>query len=248
MERVMRVIAPLSLLALWEILVRSHALDARFFPAPSSLVAPMVAFASSGELAANTWATLGRIVIGFVLGAVPGTILGLAMGTNRFVRAYFDPLISLLYSVPKIAILPLLIFIFGLGEASKYVLVAFGVFFLMVINTEAGVRQIESTYLDVAKAYRLRPLTFYTRVLLPGALPNILAGVKLSIGIAVVLTVAAEFVATKSGLGYEIYNGQQLLDINTLWVALVAVSVLGFLLTTLLGAVERLVVPWKKRG
>jgi len=244
----MRVIAPLSLLALWEILVRSHALDARFFPAPSSLVAPMVAFASSGELAANTWATLGRIVIGFVLGAVPGTILGLAMGTNRFVRAYFDPLISLLYSVPKIAILPLLIFIFGLGEASKYVLVAFGVFFLMVINTEAGVRQIESTYLDVAKAYRLRPLTFYTRVLLPGALPNILAGVKLSIGIAVVLTVAAEFVATKSGLGYEIYNGQQLLDINTLWVALVAVSVLGFLLTTLLGAVERLVVPWKKRG
>jgi len=244
----MRVIAPLSLLAVWELLVRTHALDPRFFPAPSSLVGPMIAFASSGALAENAWATIGRIVIGFVLGAVPGTVLGLAMGTNRFVRAYFDPLISLLYSVPKIAILPLLIFIFGLGEQSKYVLVAFGVFFLMVINTEAGVRQIENTYLDVAKAYRLRPFTFYTRVLLPGALPNILAGVKLSIGIAVVLTVAAEFVATKSGLGYQIYNGQQLLDIDTLWVALVAVSVLGFLLTLGLSGLERILVPWKNRG
>jgi NitT/TauT family transport system permease protein len=248
MERLMRVIAPLSLLAVWELLVRTHALDPRFFPAPSSLVGPMIAFASSGALAENAWATIGRIVIGFVLGAVPGTVLGLAMGTNRFVRAYFDPLISLLYSVPKIAILPLLIFIFGLGEQSKYVLVAFGVFFLMVINTEAGVRQIENTYLDVAKAYRLRPFTFYTRVLLPGALPNILAGVKLSIGIAVVLTVAAEFVATKSGLGYQIYNGQQLLDIDTLWVALVAVSVLGFLLTLGLSGLERILVPWKNRG
>jgi NitT/TauT family transport system permease protein len=248
MERLMRVIAPLSLLAIWELLVRSHVLDPRFFPAPSSLVGPFVTFATSGALAENGWATLQRIVIGFVLGAVPGTILGLAMGTNRFVRAYFDPLITLLYSVPKIAILPLLIFIFGLGEASKYVLVAFGVFFLMVINTEAGVRQIESTYLDVAKAYRLRTLTFYLRVLLPGALPSILAGVKLSIGIAVVLTVAAEFVATKSGLGYQIYNGEQLLDINTLWVALVAVSVLGFALTAGLSGLERILVPWKRRG
>jgi NitT/TauT family transport system permease protein len=243
----MRVIAPLSLLAVWEALVRTHVLDPRFFPAPSSLVGPMIAFASSGALAENTWATIGRIVIGFVLGAIPGTVLGLAMGTNRIVRAYFDPLIALLYSVPKIAILPLLIFIFGLGEQSKYVLVAFGVFFLMVINTEAGVRQIENAYLDVAKAYRLRPLTFYTRVLLPGALPNILAGVKLSIGIAVVLTVAAEFVATKSGLGYQIFNAQQLLDIDTLWVALVAVSVLGFLLTIGLAGLERLLVPWQRR-
>ncbi len=244
----MRVIAPLSLLALWQLLVQTHVLDPRFFPAPSSLVAPLIAFAASGALAENTWATVQRIVIGFLLGAIPGTVLGLAMGINRFVRAYFDPLIALLYSVPKIAILPLLIFIFGLGEQSKYVLVAFGVFFLMVINTEAGVRQIERTYLDVAKAYRLRPLTFYARVLVPGALPNIIAGVKLSIGIAVVLTVAAEFVATKSGLGYEIFNAQQLLDIDTLWVALVAVSVLGFVLTVGFNQLERILVPWKRRG
>jgi NitT/TauT family transport system permease protein len=247
LERWMRAIAPLSLLAIWEITVRTGLLDARFFPAPSSIVGTFVQFAASGALATNGWATLQRIVIGFLLGAIPGTILGLAMGTNRLVRAYFTPVIGLLYPIPKIAILPLLIFIFGLGEQSKDVLVAIGVFFLMVINTETGVRQIDPIYLDVAKAFKIRPWSFYTRVLLPGALPNIFAGVKLSIGIAIVLAVAAEFTAAKSGLGFTIYNSQQLLDIETLYVALVAVSLLGFLLTAGLDALERVLVPWRAR-
>lgn len=247
LERWMRVFAPISLVLIWELTVRAGLLDHRFFPAPSSIVGTFVTFASSGALAENTWATLQRIVVGFLLGAIPGTILGLAMGTNRFVRAYFDPVIALTYPIPKIAILPLLIFIFGLGEQSKYVLVAIGVFFLMVINTEAGVRQIDKIYLDVAKAYKIRPWSFYTRVLLPGALPNIFAGVKLSIGIAIVLAVAAEFTAAKSGLGFAIYNAQQLLDIETLYVALVAVSVLGFILTAGLNALESRLLPWKTR-
>ncbi|MGB8265393.1 MAG: ABC transporter permease [Candidatus Velthaea sp.] len=246
MERLMRFAAPLSLLVIWELLVRTHALDPRFFPTPSSIVATFYQSVISGDLAVNTWATLQRIVIGFLLGAIPGTILGLAMGTNRLVRAYFDPVIALLYPIPKIAILPLLIFIFGIGEQSKYVLIAIGVFFLMAINTTTGVRQIENIYLDVARAYKLRPLTFYFRVLLPGALPNIFAGVKLSIGIAIVLTVAAEFIATKSGLGFAIFNAQQLLDIEGLYVALVAVSILGFVLTFGLDRLEHLMLPWRQ--
>jgi len=240
----MRFLAPLSLLVIWELLVRTHALDPRFFPAPSSIASTFYQFATTGALAANTWATLQRLVIGFFLGAIPGTILGLAMGTNRFVRAYFDPVIGLLYPIPKIAIFPLLLFIFGFGELSKYVIVAIGVFFLMVINTETGVRQIERIYLDVAKAYKLRPLTFAWRVLVPGALPNIFAGVKLSIGMAIVLGVVSEFIAAKSGLGFAIFNAEQLLDINTLYVALVAVSLLGFLLTFGLDRLERALLPW----
>ena len=179
-------------------------------------------FLASGELGTNAWITLQRIVIGALLGGIPGTLLGLAMGMNRYVRAYFDPVIKLLYPIPKIAILPLIIFIFGLAEQTKWVVVAIGVFFLMAINTEAGVRQIEHIYLDVARAYRARPSTIFFRVLLPGALPNVMAGVKLSVGIAIVLDVAAEFTATKAGLGFAIYNAQQLLDIDTLYAALVA--------------------------
>ncbi len=247
-ERILRVVAPISLLVLWELAVRVHLLDARFFPAPSSIVGTFGGYIASGELWRDGWITLQRILIGFTIGAVPGTLLGLAMGMNRFVRAYFDPVVSLLYPIPKIAVLPLIIFIFGLGEGSKWAVIAIGVFFLMTINTEAGVRQIERIYLDVAQAYRIRPASFYFRVLLPGALPNIFAGIKLSIGIAIVLGVAAEFTAAKSGLGFAIYNSEQLLDIEKLYVALVAVSVLGFLLSSLVDAVERIAIPWRRRA
>jgi NitT/TauT family transport system permease protein len=115
----------------------------------------------------------------------------------------------------------------------------------MAINTEAGVRQIELIYLDVARAYRLRPVTVFLRVLLPGALPNIYAGLKLSIGIAIVLAVAAEYQLTRTGLGFAIFNAQQLLDVDRLYAALVAVSLLGLMLSALLDALESVVLPWR---
>jgi NitT/TauT family transport system permease protein len=153
--------------------------------------------------------------------------------------------IALLYPIPKIAILPLFYFIFGTGEAAKWAAVAVGVFFLMAINTEAGVRQIETIYLDVARAYRIRPATFFFRVLLPGALPNIYAGMKLSIGIGIVLAVAAEYQLTRTGLGFAIFNAQQLLDVERLYAALVAVSLLGFGLAAIVDAVETVALPWR---
>jgi len=129
--------------------------------------------------------------------------------------------------------LPLFYFIFGTGEAAKWAAIAVGVFFLMAINTEAGVRQIELIYLDVARAYRLRSATVFFRVLLPGALPNIYAGLKLSIGIAIVLAVAAEYQLTRTGLGFAIFNAQQLLDVNRL------------MLSATLDGLESVVLPWR---
>ncbi|GAC1546665.1 MAG: ABC transporter permease [Candidatus Velthaea sp.] len=239
--------APISIVLVWQLAVSLQWLNPGLFPAPSAIGASFISFAASGELATNTFWTLQRLLIGCLLGGVPGTLVGLAMGMNRWVRAYFEPVIALLYPIPKIAILPLFYFIFGFGEQAKYAVVAFGVFFLMAINTEAGVRQIDKIYLDVASAYKLRPATFYFRVLLPGALPNIFAGIKLSIGIAIVLTIAAEFQLTKTGLGFTIVNAQQLLDVERLYAALVAVSLLGFILAALLDLCERRLVPWGRR-
>jgi ABC-type nitrate/sulfonate/bicarbonate transport system permease component len=243
-ERWLRFAAPFIVLALWELIVRVHLLDQRFVPAPSMIVADFIAYAQSGQLVSDTLMTLSRILVGFFIGAIPGTILGLIMGINRWVRAFMDPIVSILYPIPKIAILPLMLLIFGIGEASKYSLVAIGVFFLMVINTESGVRQIQQIYLDVARAYRIKPFTFYTRVLLPGALPNVFAGIKLSIGVGIILGVAAEFTAAKSGLGFTIWNGWQTLQVERMYVALVMVSLLGFVLTTLLDEAEKLLIPW----
>ena len=246
--RWLKIAAPLSLILLWQIAVSTKFLNPGLFPPPSAIAMNFVAYAASGELATNAGATLSRLMIGLLIGGIPGTLIGLAMGMNRWVRAYFGPVIALLYPIPKIAILPLFYFIFGTGEAAKWAAVAVGVFFLMAINTEAGVRQIETIYLDVARAYRIRPATFFFRVLLPGALPNIYAGMKLSIGIGIVLAVAAEYQLTRTGLGFAIFNAQQLLDVERLYAALVAVSLLGFGLATLVDVVEAVAIPWRERS
>jgi len=241
-----RIAAPVSIVLLWQLAVTTRVLNPGLFPPPSAIFSSFVNYAASGDLLTNAFWTFQRLLIGFLLGGVPGTLVGLAMGMNRWIRAYFDPLIALLYPIPKIAILPLFYFIFGFGEQAKYAVVAFGVFFLMAINTQAGVRQIESVYLDVARAYKIRPVSFYFRVLLPGALPNIFAGVKLSVGIAIVLAIAAEFQLTKTGLGFTIINAEQLLDVDRLYAALVAVSLLGFALAVMLDLLEKWLIPWRR--
>jgi ABC-type nitrate/sulfonate/bicarbonate transport system permease component len=245
-ERALAVAAPVSIVLVWQLAVSTRLLNPGLFPSPTEIAANFWAYAVSGELATNAAWTLGRLLIGCLIGGVPGTLIGLAMGMNRWVRAYFGPLIALLYPIPKIAILPLLYFIFGTGEAAKWAAVAVGVFFLMAINTEAGVRQIEPILLDVARAYRIRPAAFYFRVLLPGALPNIYAGIKLSIGIAIVLAVASEFQLTRVGLGFALFNAQQLLDVDRLYAALVAVSLVGGALTYGVDLTERWAIPWRR--
>jgi NitT/TauT family transport system permease protein len=242
--RWLKIAAPLSLILLWQIAVSARWLNPGLFPPPTAIAANFADYARSGELASNASATLSRLMIGLLIGGIPGTLIGLAMGMNRWVRAYFQPVIALLYPIPKIAILPLFYFIFGTGDAAKWAAVAVGVFFLMAINTEAGVRQIETIYLDVARAYRIRPASFFFRVLLPGALPNIYAGAKLSIGIGIVLAVAAEYQLTRTGLGFAIFNAQQLLDVERLYAALVAVSLLGFSLAAIVDWLEAIALPW----
>jgi NitT/TauT family transport system permease protein len=244
-KRWVQIAAPISLIALWQVAVSTRFLNPGLFPPPSAIAVNFIDYARSGELAVNASWTFSRLLVGLVIGGIPGTLLGLGMGMSGWVRAYFGPVIALLYPIPKIAILPLFYFIFGTGEAAKWAAVAVGVFFLMAINTEAGVRQIETVYLDVARAYRIRPASFFFRVLLPGALPNIYAGLKLSIGIAIVLAVAAEYQLTRVGLGFAIFNAQQLLDVDRLYAALVAVSLLGLALSGILDALEAVVMPWR---
>jgi len=246
-ERALRFLSPIVLLAVWEWAVRAHVLDARFFPAPTAVGRAAVALAAGGELWTDLRVTLARLFLGFLAGAVPGVALGLAMGLSRWVRAAVSPLIAALYPIPKIAILPLIILIFGLGDVSKIVIVAIGVFFIMAINASAGVLQIDRIYLDVARAYGLRGLGYVRRVLLPGALPSVLTGARVSLGIALVLVVAAEFLAAKDGLGYLIWNGWQTLQVEQMYVGLVAIAILGYLLTIGLEEIERIALPWVHR-
>jgi ABC-type nitrate/sulfonate/bicarbonate transport system permease component len=244
-DRLLNVISPLALLMVWELCARFGFIDTRFFPAPSSVIATMIDMLRSGELITHTAVSLQRLAYGIIVGGLPALALGIIMGLNRTIRAVFDPLVAATYPVPKSAILPLALLIFGLGEGSKIFMVAIGVFFPVVINATTGVLEINKIYLDVGRNYKAgRWNTFWT-IALPGALPVIMTGFKLGIGIGLVLIAVAEMVGAKSGLGYLIWSAWSTFAVEQMYVGLFAIAIIGFLLTLLLNELERVIIPWK---
>ncbi|HEX8969803.1 MAG TPA: ABC transporter permease [Chloroflexota bacterium] len=250
-ERALSILSPVLLLAVWELCAQLRVIDTRFFPAPSSIfgvlwqmMRPSQQF-PTGELWFHLFISLERIVIGFLLGAVPGIVIGLAMGLFGPIRALIQPLIDATFPIPKVALLPLFIMIFGIGEESKYAIIATAVIYLVLINTVAGVRNIDRIYLDVGKNFHASRLMMFTDVAFPGALPLIVAGVKLGMGVALLVIVTAEFVGAKSGLGYLIWTSWQVFQVEKMYVGLMVIAVVGFATAIALNWVERAVVPWK---
>ena len=244
-DLLLNIASPLVLLIVWEVCARLGFIDTRFFPAPSRILATMMDMLRSGELVSDTLISLERLTYGTVIGGVPALVLGIAMGLNRPIRAVFDPLIAATYPVPKSAILPLALLIFGLGEGSKIFMVAVGVFFPVVINTTTGVREINRIYLDVGRNFKASRWNMFWTIALPGALPVIMTGFKLGIGIGLVLIAIAEMVGAKSGLGYLIWSAWNTFEVEQMYVGLFVIALIGFLLTVALNEIERIVIPWK---
>lgn len=233
-----------SALGAWELLARSERVSAAFFPPPSSIAANLVADLLQGEIWSDAWATLVRVLTGFVLGAGLGLVLGLAMGASPRFRAQLDPLVAAAHPIPKIAVLPLVLVIFGIGESSKIVLAAVGAFFPMTINTMAGVRQISPIHFEVARSYGASRLRLFTRVVLPGSLPFALTGARLSLNVSLMLTIAVELVAAQRGLGQRLWFSWQTFQIEEVYAGLVVISVVGIGLNAMLGRFSAWAMPW----
>jgi ABC-type nitrate/sulfonate/bicarbonate transport system permease component len=244
-ERLLYLISPIGLIALWQLLLMAGIGDRRFIPAPSDIVVRYWDMIVSGELAINTLATLWRVFAGFVIGSVPGIVVGLLMAMFRPVRIFFDPLIATLFPIPKIALMPLLLLVFGFGDASKIALVVIAVFFPVVVNTYVGAANIERIYWDVAKNYGASQSMIFRRIVFFGALPMIFAGLRIALAVSFIVLVAAEFVSTKVGIGYLIWNSWELLEVDVMFVGIVTVGVLGLISTVIIQEIERKVIPWK---
>lgn len=246
MKTAISVLSPLTLLLLWEAAARLGFIDTRLLSSPTLILQAFFPLLLSGELIYNTWVSVLRVISGFIAGAVPGILLGMSMGLSPFVRSAIEPMIAATYPIPKLAIMPLILLIFGLGETSKIFTIAIGVFYLVVINTMAGVLNIDKIYLEVAKNFGASRKDFYLTVALPGALPMIFAGLKLGMGMALILIVAAELSAAKAGVGWMIWRAYDMFDIEQMFAALITLSVLGYIFSLLLDWLERLVLPWKR--
>jgi NitT/TauT family transport system permease protein len=231
--------------AAWEALARAGRLPPLFVPAPSAIAATTVALVSSGELPAHIAATLWRVFLGLVLGGVPGAAAGLAMGWSRRLGGLLDPVVAALHPVPKIALLPLLLVVFGIGEASKVVVIAVSAFFPMLINAMAGVRQISPIHFEVARSCGASKVKILTRVVLPGSLPLLIAGARLALNTALLLTVAVELVLTQNGLGSLIWMAWQTLRIEQLYASLFVIGALGLLFNLALERLAERLAPWQ---
>lgn len=246
LERAITVISPLVVLALWEVTSRLGILDIRFFPPPTSVLARVVELSASGELVENALVSLRRLGIGYIVGLVPALLLGLVAGLSRWVRIAAMPLINATFPIPKSAIAPLLLLMFGFGEESKWMLVAIGVFFPVFYNTLSGVANIDPLYFEVATNYGARRRWQVIRtVALPGAMPTIITGWRLGLGMSFILIVIAEMLGASDGLGYMLVHSWKLFQVTTMYSALVTIGILGILAGWALSVVERRLVPWR---
>jgi ABC-type nitrate/sulfonate/bicarbonate transport system permease component len=242
---------PCLLLALWEILARTGAIDRRFFPAPSTILSGMIALLKNpqerGQLLVDMGATYQRLIIGYLIGASIGIVSGITMGLSTTARYCLGPLVNATFPTPKLAIFPLLIVAFGLGDASKIALITLGVFYMTCISTLSGVLYSNPLHRDVATAFRIPAWTRWSRIVVPAALPSIVTGLKLGLGQALILVVSAEFVAAQEGLGHFIWDSWQVLDVSRMFTGLIVVAVTGGGAVLIGEGLERRLTPWAAR-
>ncbi len=245
-DRLVLLAVVLMILLGWEIAARRGWISALFFPAPSTILLSVASLLRSGRLLDDFAATLFRVVLGTIIGCVPAALLGLLIGWSARLRRLFDPVIAALHPVPKIAILPLLMVIFGIGEASRTAAIAFSAFFPMLISVSAGVRQISGSFFEVVESYGGHSRQVLRHVVLPGSLPMLITGLRLSLNVALLLTIAVEFVAAKSGLGALIWLSWETFRTERLYAGLLVISLFGIGMNALLQLSARRLIPWQK--
>lgn len=232
------------LFALWEGCARGGVIDARFFPAPTAILYHLFFVCLQAGLWVDLRASLWRILAGYTSGVLLGIAVGTAMGMYLGIRRFFYPLMTLLYPIPKIALLPLIMLVFGIGDLSKIVVIGLGSFFLVLANTLHGIDTLARSYFDVAQVYYVRRRHILTRIVLPGALPSIFTGLRLAIGYSMVVMVAAEISGAQAGLGYVIWQSWETFEIKTLYSYVFVLGFLGLLFTLSLDALQKYWIRW----
>jgi NitT/TauT family transport system permease protein len=236
--------SPLLLFIAWELAARAGLMDRRFFPPPTEIAVSAVAMVQQGVLLSSIMVSLRRLALGFGMGALVGVGVGLWLGLSAWSRALIEPWIQVTYPIPKLALYPLLVLIVGIGEVPIVLLLAIAVFYIVCINTIAGVLSIRPVFLDVGRDCRANFRQFFATIALPASLPHICTSLELSMGVAYIVLIAAEFVGTRVGLGAIIWSSWQLFDVAQMYVAIVVVGLLGYASVLLMRLAASILMPW----
>jgi ABC-type nitrate/sulfonate/bicarbonate transport system permease component len=234
----------LIFLLIWELLSRFELISRIIFPAPTLIFVSFFQGLIGGRYLDATLVTFSRILSGFLIGGTSALFLGLLMGWSRTIRRVLDPLVAALHPIPRFALLPMIIILFGIGESSRVAMVSIGAFFPMLINTMVGVMQVNPTYYEVAENYGASRLDMFYKIALPGSLPFIISGVRLSLKSSLTVTIGVEMVFGNSGLGKLLWLSWETLRMVDMYSVLLIVSFTGYGLTWLLETLKKVLIPW----
>ncbi|NGM38074.1 ABC transporter permease [Methylobacterium sp. DB0501] len=238
-------LAILGFAGLWTLVTVSGLVNRELFPSPAMVWAAAVELGEEGALGSDLAASLGRAAIGFALGSAAGVMVGLLTARTRLFSAALTPLLTLLRPIPAIALVPLAIVWFGVGEGSKYFVIAYTVFLAVWLNTHHGAAGIAGTYIRASRSLGAGTRREFFEVVLPAAAPHIVAGLRMGAALAFLSLVAAELSGASSGIGYRIQESRQFFRTDRLFVGLIELGALGALLDVLFVAVSRRVIHWE---
>jgi NitT/TauT family transport system permease protein len=234
-----------AVLALWQAGSSAGVIDSLFLPSPARIAVALQELIASGDLFRHLGASLARIGLGWLIGSITGVMLGGLIGLSWLGRSAGLPFISALFPVPKIALLPLLILWLGIGESAKVATIALGVFFPMAISTYAGIDNVPRNLIRMAQSFNIPLPAIVWKVVVPGIMPSILSGCRISASIALILVVSAEMIGANVGIGSFLLTTGNLMQTDQLLAGIVAIAVLGLLIGALISWLERVLLGWR---
>ncbi|WP_139860835.1 ABC transporter permease subunit [Bradyrhizobium ivorense] len=237
-------LAPVVLVIVWELLAQAGWLSPQVLPAPSKVVRTAFKLISTGSLLNDLGVSLLRAAAGFALGASVGFVLGILVGFSRIAEAAIDRSIQMIRAIPFLAALPLVIVWLGVGEAEKIFLVALGVTFPIYINTTLGIRQVDPKLLELGRVQGLGTFELIRRIILPGALPSILTGVRYALATAWLALVVAETIGAQSGIGFLAMDAREFLRTDVIVLTIVIYALIGVAADGIARFLERRLLAW----
>lgn len=243
---VYRIVSPVVLLLTWELVSRCGFVDTLILPPPSRAIWELFRLIASGELAKALQVSLYRVFCGFALAVVLGVTIGTLMGRIRWLDDLLDPLVELLRPISPLALFPLAILWFGIGDASKIFVIAVAASFPVILNTYAGVRSIDPNLVRAARSLGANRRELLIGVILPGSLPHIFTGIRLAWGISLIVIIAAEMVGASAGIGYMVMEAQQTFRTERLFAGIIVIGLIGLLTDRGFHALRRACLPWNR--
>ncbi len=235
-------------LAAWELLAHSGWVNPRLFPSLETIGQELWRLVESGAIYRHLWATLYRVLAGFGLAGVVGIVLGFLMARVALVDRLFEPLFSFGYPIPRVALYPVFIFVFGLGHLSKIALIFLECLYPIAINTYYGTRAVNERYVWAARNMGASGEQVFRKVILPAALPQIFAGLRIALPVALVIAILTEMIGATEGLGYLIAYASASLSRGQVFAGVAAIALIGFVLDRALGWLRRRLVFWEKES